>query len=123
MASYKDSPNLKFSPYVQTLPIEAMAKVGMYKQQRFDEGVKKIQESIDNVAGLDVVRDIDKQYLQSKLNQLGSQLTNVAGGDFSNFSLVNSVNGMTNQIRKRAMVSKSGQMDPNSRDSGNKTRL
>jgi hypothetical protein len=33
------------------------------------------------------------------------------------------VNGMTNQIRKRAMVSKSGQMDPNSRDSGNKTRL
>jgi hypothetical protein len=77
-----------------------MAKVGMYKQQRFDEGVKKIQESIDNVAGLDVVRDIDKQYLQSKLNQLGSQLSNVAGGDFSNFSLVNSVNGMTNQIAK-----------------------
>lgn len=100
MASYKDSPNLKFSPYVQTLPIEAMAKVGMYKQQRYDQGVQKIQQSIDNIAGLDIVRPEDKQYLQSKLNQLGSQLSSVAGGDFSNFALVNSVNGMTNQIVK-----------------------
>jgi len=100
MASYKDTTPSTFNPYIEQRPVEAMAKVGMYKQQRFDEGVQKIQESIDNVAGLDVVRDIDKQYLQSKLNQLGSQLTNVAGGDFSNFSLVSSVNGMTNQIAK-----------------------
>ena len=91
MASYKDSPNLKFSPYVQTLPVEAMAKVGTYKQQRYDQGVQKIQQSIDNIAGLDIVRPEDKQYLQSKLNQLGSQLSSVAGGDFSNFALVNSV--------------------------------
>jgi len=100
MASYKDSPNIKFNPYVQTLPVEAMAKVGMYKQQRYDQGVEKIQKSIDNIAGLDIVKPEDKQYLQSKLNQLGGQLTNVAGGDFSNFALVSSVNGMTNQIVK-----------------------
>ena len=66
MASYKDTTPSTFNPYIEQRPVEAMAKVGMYKQQRFDEGVKKIQESIDNVAGLDVVRDIDKQYLQSK---------------------------------------------------------
>ena len=100
MASYKDSANIKFNPYVQTLPVEAMAKVGQYKQQRYDQGVQKIQQSIDNIAGLDITRPEDKQYLQSKLNALGNQLTNVAGGDFSNFSLVNSVNGMTNQIVK-----------------------
>lgn len=100
MASYKDPANLTFNPYVEQRPVEAMAKVGMYKQQRFDEGIQKIQESIDNVAGLDVVRPQDKEYLQSKLNALGGQLSSVAGGDFSNFSLVNSVNGMTNQIAK-----------------------
>ena len=99
MASYKDIIP-KFNPYIQQEPVEAMMKVGVYKQQRYDEGVQKIQESIDNIAGLDVVRDVDKQYLQSKLNQLGSQLSMVAGGDFSNFQLVNSVNGMTNQIVK-----------------------
>ncbi len=99
MASYKDIIPT-FNPYVQQRPVEAMMKVGVYKQQRYDEGVKKIQDSIDNIAGLDVVRDVDKQYLQSKLNQLGGQLSMVAGGDFSNFQLVNSVNGMTNQIAK-----------------------
>ena len=100
MASYKDITPSKFSPYVPTRPVEAMMRVGMYKQQKFDEGLKKIQDNIDNVAGLDVVRPEDKEYLQSKLNQLGGQISNMAGGDFSNFSLVNSVNGMTNQIVK-----------------------
>jgi len=99
MASYKDIIPT-FNPYIQQEPVEAMMKVGVYKQQRYDEGVKKIQESIDNIAGLDVVREVDKQYLESKLNQLGGQLSSVAGGDFSNFQLVNSVNGMTNQIAK-----------------------
>ena len=100
MASYKDPANLKFNPYVRTLPVEAMAKVGQYKQERYDKGVAKIQQSIDNIAGLEIAKPEDKKYLESKLNALGSQLTNVAGGDFSNFALVNSVNGMTNQIAK-----------------------
>ena len=99
MASYKDIIPT-FNPYIQQEPVEAMMKVGVYKQQRYDEGVKKIQESIDNIAGLDVVRPEDKALLQSKLNQIGGQLSSVAGGDFSNFALVNSVNGMTNQIAK-----------------------
>jgi hypothetical protein len=43
---------------------------------------------------------VDKQYLQSKLNQLGSKLKTVAAGDFSNFQLVNSVGGMATQIGK-----------------------
>jgi hypothetical protein len=77
-----------------------MVKVGMYKQQKYDEGIQKIQTNIDNIAGLDVIRDVDKAYLQSKLNQLGNNLTTVAAGDFSNFQLVNSVNGMTNQIAR-----------------------
>jgi hypothetical protein len=99
MASYTDSiPN--FNPYVQQLPVEAMMKVGMYKQQKYDEGVQRIQSSIDNASGLDVIRDVDKQYLQSKLNTLGNNLKTVAAGDFSDFSLVNSVNGMTKQIVK-----------------------
>ena len=44
-----------------------------------------IQSNIDNIAGLDIVRGVDKAYLQSKLNQLGNNLMTVAAGDFSNF--------------------------------------
>ena len=99
MASFTDQIS-KFNPYVQQLPVETMAKVGMYKQQKYDEGVQKIQGYIDNVAGLDIMHDSDKEYLQSKLNALGSNLKGVAAGDFSNQQLVTSVGGMATQITK-----------------------
>jgi hypothetical protein len=99
MASYTDAIT-KFNPYVAQLPVEAMAKVSMQKQALYDEGIQKIQSQIDNVAGLDIIRDVDKNYLQSKLNELGGKLKTVAAGDFSNFQLVNSVSGMANQIVK-----------------------
>jgi hypothetical protein len=99
MASYTDKIPT-FNPYVAQQPVEAMLKVGMYKQQKYEEGVQRIQTSIDNVAGLDVASELDKKYLQSKLDGLGNNLNFVAGGDFSNFQLVNSVNGMTKQIVK-----------------------
>lgn len=104
MASFTDQIP-KFNPYIQQLPVEAMVQVGMEKQKRYDEGIQKIQASIDNIAGLDVVRDIDKAYLQSKLNELGNRLKTVAAGDFSNFQLVNSVTGMANQLIKDPNVS------------------
>ena len=103
MASYTDKIPT-FNPYVQQLPVEAMVKVGMQKQQQYEQGLEKIQTNIDNVAGLDIANPIQQQYLKSKLNQLGNDLTFVAAGDFSNFQLVNSVNGMTNQIAKDKTV-------------------
>ncbi len=99
MASFTDQIT-KFNPYVQQLPIDAMVKVGTYKQQKYDEGVEKIQGYIDNIAGLDVMHDSDKEYLQSKLNALGGNLKGIAAGDFSNQQLVTSVGGMANQITK-----------------------
>jgi len=103
MASWTDSIP-QFNPYVQQLPVEAMVEVGMEKQRRYDEGIQKIQSYVDNIAGLDVVRDIDKAYLQTKLNELGGKLMTVAAGDFSNYQLVNSVGGMANQITKDKYV-------------------
>jgi predicted RND superfamily exporter protein len=93
-----------FNPYVEQQPVDAMLKVGMYKQQKYEEGVQKIQTAIDNVAGLDIASELDKKYLQSKLNGLGNNLNIVAGADFSNFQLVNSVNGMTKEIVKDEYV-------------------
>jgi len=103
MASFTDLIP-QFNPYIQQLPVEAMVNVGMEKQRRYDEGLQKIQSQINNVAGLDIYRDSDKAYLQSKLNELGNNLKIVAAGDFSNFQLVNSVSGMTNQVVKDPIV-------------------
>lgn len=103
MASYTDIMP-QFRPYVQQLPVETMIGVGMQKQKMYEEGIQKIQSQIDSVAGLDVMRDVDKAYLQSKLNELGNNLRTVAAGDFSNFQLVNSVGGMIGQIGKDKVI-------------------
>ena len=99
MASFTDAIST-FNPYVQQLPVEAMVKVGMQKQQQYDQGVEKIQAYIDNISGLEIANDADKKYVQSKLNTLGSNLASIAGADFSNQQLVTSVSGMANQIIK-----------------------
>ena len=106
MASFSDQIST-FNPYISQLPVEAMAKVGMYKQEKYDQGVQKIQGQIDNIAGMDVAKDSQKQYLQSKLNDLGSRLKSVAAGDFSNNQLVNSVGGMATSIVKDPIVQSS----------------
>jgi len=100
MASWTDKQPPVFNPYVQQLPVEAMVEVGMEKQRRYDEGVQRIQTQIDNIAGLDIVRDVDKAYLQSKLSQLGGNLKTVAAGDFSSAQFVNSIGGMVGKIGK-----------------------
>ena len=103
MASWTDQPT-QFKPYVQQLPVEAMVAVGMEKQRRYDEGVRRIQANIDRIAGLDVERDVDRNYLQSSLNQLGDRLKTVAAGDFSNYQLTNSVSGMVNKLAKDPII-------------------
>ena len=97
MASFTDAIT-QFNPYVSQLPVDAMMKVGMAKQAQYEEGYKKIQSQIDQVAGLDLAKGVHKDYLKSKLDELGNNLKSVAAGDFSNFQLVNSVAGMAKQV-------------------------
>jgi hypothetical protein len=103
MASFTDIIP-QFTPYIQQLPVEAMVQVGMEKQKRYDEGIQKIQSQIDQIGGMDIYSTKHKAYLQSKLNELGNNLSMVAAGDFSNFQLVNSVGGMIGQVVKDPIV-------------------
>lgn len=103
MASFTDQIS-QFNPYIQELPVEAMAQVGMAKQAQYDQGVKKVQNYVDRVAGLEIAKPQHKEYLQSKLDELGSRLKTVAAGDFSNQQLVNSVGGMTGQLIKDPVI-------------------
>ena len=100
MASFTDQQLTPFTPYVAQLPVQSMVQVGMQKQAQYDQGVQKIQTQIDNVAGMDIANDVQKKYLQSKLDELGGKLKTVAAGDFSNQQLVNSVGGMATSIVK-----------------------
>jgi len=99
MASFTDQLT-PFTPYVEQLPVEAMVNVGMQKQSQYDQGVQKIQAQMDNIAGMEIANESQRQYAQSKLDELGGKLKTVAAGDFSNQQLVNSVGGMATSIVK-----------------------
>lgn len=103
MASFTDKIS-KFNPFIAELPAQEMVQVGMAKQAQYNQGVQKIQGYINNIAGMDVYNDGDKELIQSKLNELGNNLKTVAAGDFSNSQLVNSVGGMASQLIKDPMV-------------------
>lgn len=103
MASFTDKIS-QFNPFIAELPVQEMVQVGMAKQAQYNQGVQKIQSYIDNVAGMNVSRPVEKEYLKSQLDQLGSRLKTVAAGDFSNQQLVNSVAGMTGQIVKDPFI-------------------
>lgn len=118
MASFVETAIPQFNPYIQQLPLETMAAVGMEKQRRYDEGIQRIQSQIDQIAGLDVYRPQDKQHLQSKLNDLGTKLRTVAAGDFSNYQLVNSTAGMAASVAKDPIVISAVQSTANIRKNG-----
>ena len=103
MASYTDSP-IQFAPYVETVPVEDMVKVGMLKQEQYNQGVQKIQGWIDEIGALPVIRDVDKNYLQGKMNSLETELKRLSGADFSKQQLVNSVGGLTSSISKDSHI-------------------
>lgn len=88
MASYTDSPQAFLPQKTPFVDLNLYDAALQYKQTLYNQGVQRIQSSYDQVAGLDVARDVDKQYLQSKLGELTTQLNQVAGGDFSNQSMV-----------------------------------
>lgn len=97
MASYLDEIP-KFGEYIPEFSLDILAKVGTYKQEKYEQNVQAIQSSIDKIHELDISRPQDKAILQSRLDELGGKLRTFAAGDFSNFQLANSVAGMTKQL-------------------------
>lgn len=89
-----------FNPYVELTPIDAMTKVGMIKQDQFNEGIKKVQGVYDTIAGLDLAKDADKQYVQTKLSDLTDNIKNNLSGDFADSRVTNQIAGAASLIYK-----------------------
>lgn len=82
-------------------------RAGIYRQQQYEEGVKKSQEYITSVAGIDVVKPEQQQYLQQTVNNLKNSIGKVVGGDFSNNQLVSQIGSLTGRILKDPIVENS----------------
>lgn len=89
---------LQFNPYIQEVSPELLMQVGFVRQRSYDEGVQRVQGMVDKIAGLDVIKDTDKQLLQQKLTGMGTELSKLSGEDFSNPLLVGRISNLATGV-------------------------
>lgn len=73
----------EFNPYIQQIPTEAYTKVGMYKEQMYESGVRQTQETIDRIAGLDIANEGGRRYLHNRVDELTKTLNKYSSVDLS----------------------------------------
>lgn len=103
MASFTDQ-IVAFNPYIQQLPVDDYVRVGMIKQEQYNRGVEKVQGYIDSVAGLEVIKPEQKDYLHKRITNLQNEVGKVVQADFSNQQLVNSVGSLTSKIASDPII-------------------
>jgi len=103
MASFTDQ-LIPFNPYISQLPVDDYVRVGMAKQMQYNEGVRKVQSYIDSVAGIEVIKPEQKDYLQKRTMQLQGEVSKIVQRDFSNQQLVNSVGVLTSKIASDPII-------------------
>lgn len=84
--------------YVAPVDLGLLSNVLQAKQGEYDAGVKQVQGLIDSAASLDVVKDSDRQYLTSKINNLVQTVNSIGGAEFSDPNVTNQIAGLSSQI-------------------------
>lgn len=84
--------------YTTPVDLNLLGKVLQYKQGEYDAGVNKEQGLLDSAASLDVVRDEDRQYLNTKLSNLVQTVNSIGGADYSDPNVSNQIAGLSSQI-------------------------
>ena len=82
-----------YPDYVESLPADDLIKLAVKKQEMFDEGRSKVQQSIDAYGKIrnNLVRDVDKEYFDKNMSNMVKAINQNAGLDFSVKGNVDSV--------------------------------
>lgn len=82
-----------YPEYISPLPADELIKFAQKKQEMYDEGVSKVQQSIDSYNSLrgSILTDVEKEYFDKTMGNLVKAISNSAGLDFSNKANVQAV--------------------------------
>lgn len=82
-----------YPDYISPLPADDLIKFAEKKQQMYDEGVSKVQQSLDTYNSLrgSILTDVEKEYFDKSMSNLVKSISNSAGLDFSNKANVQAV--------------------------------
>lgn len=104
MASFSSRDTIPFTPYIETNPVDAYLKVGMYKEDQLKQGLQKVQQTVDTLTGLPIIKEEDKQYLQNRLGELKGGISKNLSGDFSDSRIERQIAGAARTIYSDPVV-------------------
>jgi len=104
MANWTQTNSIQYKPYVAVNPVQAMTEVGIAREQELQLGVQKVNSYFEQIGGLDIARDLDKQYVQQRLGDLKTGITKNLSGDFSDQRIINQIGGAATTIYKDPQV-------------------
>lgn len=99
MANYFQTQPLALPEYVPKYDVDSYVKVGMAMQQQYEQGVDKVQQTIDQMSTLPVGNEVSRRYLQDKINNVTNTLNSQAGSiDFRNKGEVKSLTALASSV-------------------------
>lgn len=109
MASFEQTQGPKFSTYTPQVGAETYGKMLAKKEEDYLTGAKKVQATIDQVAGLPVLTSAEKDYLSGKIKGITTDINQKVGTDFSNLNQVNTISGHINSIANDPIIQRAVQ--------------
>ena len=98
MASFLQQQPISFEKYTPQWDVALYGKIGAQKQAQYVEGVRQSQEYIDKIAGMSVFRDVDKQYVKSKVDAAVSKANALGAEDFSDQRITGRIKSYAGEV-------------------------
>lgn len=92
------SQTFRNSPYVPPVNLDLMAKVLSYKQSMFDQEAEKLQNQVNQMSSLDVVKGEDRDYLNNKINNIVGNINGMGGVDLGDLNVGNQIESYGSEI-------------------------
>lgn len=108
MASFASQPT-QFTPYIAPTDLQAQAQrdqqqlqaqvqVGTHAQEMYNVNAQKIQGMIDSIAGLQVSKDVDKQYLNQAIGDFKNSMQTLVKSDFAKSQIFNQAGSLASKV-------------------------
>lgn len=106
MASFTSNPDLPVSQYIPEVDPGLYAGVLGQKRQQYEIGLQRVNALVDQVNGLTVTRDVEKNYLKALQGSMQAELESLANADFSKPEVVNKAKQIASKVAADPYVQK-----------------
>jgi hypothetical protein len=81
-------------PYIAPIDSSLVQKALLNSQQRFDQGVEKVQQTLDVQNSKDILHPELRKYYRQKMADITNQVNSLGGADFGDRNISSQISGL-----------------------------